>query len=172
MRRIRDASIGAARSVALSAILVAGTGCVTKNGTVSQAKKSENARSGIAETRAIAEAGFICRLPIVMNHAVMSEYAGDHNSGQFKAPFNQIKNEARVYTHEDTAVITPNSDTPNSFAWLDLPAVDQDRYYPVILEDGNTFVYGYIGSRVTGNQAGDYKLAGPEWKDEKPSGVK
>src|SRR6187399_1335695 len=61
------------------------------------------------ETKAIAEEGFIYGLPIVMNYAVMYEYAVDKSSSQYKAPFNQIKNEARVYTWQDTAVITPNS---------------------------------------------------------------
>ncbi len=69
---------------------------------------------GIIEAKAIAEEGFIYGLPIVMNYAVMYEYSVDKNSGQYKAPFNQIKNEARVYTYKDTAVITPNSDTPYS----------------------------------------------------------
>ena len=49
-----------------------------------------------AETKAIAEEAYIYGLPIVMNCAVMYEYAVDRNSGQFKAPFNEIKNEARV----------------------------------------------------------------------------
>ena len=69
-----------------------------------------------AETKAIAEEGFIYGLPIVMNYAVMYEYAVDKNSGQFKAPFNQINNEARVFTYKDTAIVTPNSDTPYSLA--------------------------------------------------------
>ena len=56
-----------------------------------------------AETKAIAEEGFIYGLPIVMNYAVMYEYAVDKNSGQYKAPFNQINNEARVFTYKDTA---------------------------------------------------------------------
>src|ERR1044071_1931563 len=102
------------------------------------------------ETKAIAEEGFIYGLPIVMNYAVMYEYAVDKNSGQYKAPFNQIKNEARVYTYKDTAVITPNSDTPYSFAWLDLraepvvlcvPEVEKGRYYVVQLVDSYTFNY-------------------------------
>ena len=75
-----------------------------------------------AETRAIAEEGFIYALPIVMNYAVMYEYAVDRDSGQFKAPFNQINNEARVFTYKDTAIITPNSDTPYSVVWMDLRA--------------------------------------------------
>ena len=44
----------------------------------------------------------------------MYELFVDTNSGQYKAPFNQITNEARVFTYKDTAVITPNSDTPYS----------------------------------------------------------
>ncbi len=70
----------------------------------------------ILEAKDIAEEGFIYGLPIVMNYAVMYAYAVDRKSGQFKAPFNEIKNEARVFTYEDTAIVTPNSDTPYSFA--------------------------------------------------------
>jgi hypothetical protein len=134
-----------------------------------------------AETKAIAEEGFIYGLPIVMNYAVMYEYAVDKSNPEFKAPFNQIKNEARVFTYKDTAIVTPNSDTPYSFAWLDLraepivlsvPAVEKGRYYAVQLEDGNTFNHGYIGSRATGNDAGDYMVAGPDWKGETPPGIK
>src|ERR1051326_4183774 len=73
-----------------------------------------------SETKAIAEDGFIYGLPIVMNYAVMYAYAIDKGNLEFKAPFNQIKNEARVFTYKDTAIVTPNSDTPYSFAWLDL----------------------------------------------------
>jgi hypothetical protein len=134
-----------------------------------------------AETKVIAEEGFIYGLPIVMNYAVMYEYCVDKNSGQYKAPFNQIKNEARVFTYKDTAIITPNSDTPYSVLWLDLraepmvlsvPAVEKSRYYSVMLCDGNTFNYGYIGTRATGPEPGDYMVVGPDWKGEAPTGIK
>src|SRR5262252_1660743 len=138
-------------------------------------------RPGFFKAKDIAEAGFIYGLPIVMNYAVMYAYAVDRNSGEFKAPFNQIKNEPRVFTYKDTAIITPNSDTPYSFLWMDLraepmvlsvPAVEKNRYYAVQLEDGNTFNYGYIGSRATGNGAGDYMVVGPTWNGETPPGIK
>jgi len=105
----------------------------------------------------------------------------DRNSGQFKAPFNEINNEARVFTYKDTAIITPNSDTPYSILFMDLraepivlsvPAVEKSRYYSVMLCDGNTFNYGYIGTRATGPDAGDYLVVGPDWKDETPAGIK
>ena len=93
----------------------------------------------------------------------------------------EIKNEPRVYTYKDTAIVTPNSDTPYSFVWMDLraepivlsvPAVERSRYYAVQLEDGNTFNFGYIGSRATGNEAGHYMVAGPDWKGDTPAGIK
>jgi hypothetical protein len=105
----------------------------------------------------------------------------DRNSGQWKAPFNEIFNEHRVFTYKDTSVITPNSDTPYSLLWMDLraepivlsvPAVEKKRYYSVQLNDGNTFNYGYIGSRATGNDAGDYMVVGPDWQGETPAGIK
>ena len=166
--------------MAVALIMVAG-GCSKKEDAVSKAEKTEKDRPGIAEVKAIAEEGFIYGLPIVMNYAVMYEYVVDKNSGQWKAPFNQIHNEARVFTYEDTAIITPNSDTPYSISWLDLraepmvlsvPAVEKKRYYSVMLCDGNTFNYGYIGSRATGNEAGDYMVVGPDWKGETPPGIK
>ncbi len=130
--------------------------------------------------KALAEEGFIYGLPLVMNYAIMNEYAVDPNSSQFKAPFNQIKNEARVFTYKDTAVVTANSDTPYSFLWLDLraepivisvPAVPRDRYYSVMLADAHTYNYGYIGSRATGDKAGKYMVVGPDWTGEKPAGI-
>lgn len=102
----------------------------------------------IREAKAIAEEGFIYGLPIVMNYAVMYEFSVDTKNSQFKAPFNQIKNLAYVATYKDTAVVTPNSDTPYSTLWFDLraepmvvsvPAVEKTRYYTVQLIDGNTF---------------------------------
>src|SRR4030095_16074351 len=42
----------------------------------------------------------------------------------------------------------------------------------VMLCDGNTYNYGYIGSRATGSEAGDYMVVGPDWKGEAPPGIK
>ncbi len=115
-----------------------------------------------------------------MNYAVMYEYAVDRDSEQCKAPFDHIKNEARVFTYEDTAIVTPNSDTPYCFAWRDLraeqvvlsvPAVEKGRYDAVQLEDGNTLNYGYIGSRTTGNGAGHYLIVGPGWTGQTPERI-
>ncbi|MGO9829505.1 MAG: DUF1254 domain-containing protein [Myxococcaceae bacterium] len=158
-------------------------GCSKPKDAISQAEKAQDAGPGpsFAETRAIAEEGLIYGLPIVMNYAVMYEFIIDKNSGQYKAPFNTIANAANVFTYKDTAVVTPNSDTPYSVFWMDLraepivltvPAVDPKRYYSVQLTDGNTFNFGYIGSRATGSKAGSYMVVGPDWKGETPPGIK
>jgi hypothetical protein len=168
---------------AVAATLMAG--CGKKDDPIAQAKKDDVAKGvpapGIAQTKAIAEEGFIYGLPLVMNYAVMNEFVIDKNSGQYKAPFNTISNEARVFTYKDTAVVTPNSDTPYSMLWLDLraepmvisvPAVPRSRYYSVQLIDGNAYNYGYIGTRATGTNAGDYLVVGPDWKGETPAGIR
>lgn len=171
--------------VLLAAATTLVAGCGKKDDVIAQAEKKDVAKGvpapGIEETKAIAEEGFIYGLPLVMNYAVMNEFAVDRKSGQFKAPFNEIHNDHHVATPADTAVITPNSDTPYSFIWLDLraepmvisvPAVDKKRYYAVQMIDGNTYNYGYIGSRATGSDAGDYLVVGPDWKGETPPGIR
>ncbi len=183
MKQTKQRIIQLALTSAIIAIALAG--CEKKGDVITAAEQADMkaavAAPGIAETKAIAEEGFIYGLPIVMNYAVMYEYCVDKNSGQYKAPFNQINNEARVFTYRDTAIITPNSDTPYSILWLDLraepivlsvPAVEKERYYSVMLCDGNTFNYGYIGSRATGSEAGDYMVVGPDWTGETPPGIK
>jgi hypothetical protein len=159
-------------------------GCSSKDDPISAVDQADDkagiSAPGIAETKAIAEEAFIYGLPIVMNYAVMQEFAVDKNSGQFKAPFNKIYNDANVFTYKDTAVVTPNSDTPYSMAWLDLraepmvisvPAVPRDRYYSVQFVDGNAYNYGYVGTRATGVDAGSYLVVGPDWNGETPAGI-
>jgi len=52
-------------------------GCGKKDDPITKAEKKDTDKPGIAETKAIAEEGFIYGLPIVMNYAVMYEYAVD-----------------------------------------------------------------------------------------------
>jgi len=171
--------------IVIAAVAVVLTGCDKKGDSIGYAERKDAAQGvaapSITETKAIAEEGFIYGLPIVMNYAVMYEFCLNKNSGQYKGPFNEIFNEHRVFTYKDTAVVTPNSDTPYSMLWVDLraepmvisvPAVAKHRYYSVQLIDGNTYNYGYIGSRATGSDPGDYLVVGPDWKGETPAGIK
>jgi hypothetical protein len=173
----------AAQAVAITVLLLAG--CTHKNDAVSQAEK-QDALNGVpvpslSDTKAIAQEGFIYGLPIVMYYTSAYELFVDPTSSQYKAPVGQLFNEARVFTPKDTAVITPNSDTPYSLMEIDLraeptvisvPAVPKPRYYSVQLTDANTFNYGYIGSRTTGTGAGDYMIVGPGWTGAAPPHIK
>jgi hypothetical protein len=67
-----------------------------------------------AETKAINEEVFIYSFPLVLNYKVLHGYSIDKQSGSYKATFNQIHRQARVSTPKNTAVYTPNSDTPYS----------------------------------------------------------
>ena len=134
-----------------------------------------------AEARAIAKEAYIYGFPVVDNYRVEHAYFVDRQSPEFKAPWNQITNIPRVFTPADTAVQTPNSDTPYSWLGLDLraepivltlPPIEKERYFSVQLTDAYTFNFDYLGTRTTGNQGGSYAIAGPNWKGETPKGIK
>jgi hypothetical protein len=55
---------------------------------------------------------------------------------------------------------------------LSVPAVAKERYYAVQLTDGNTYNFGYIGSRATGREPGDYLVVDPGWTGGTPAGIK
>ncbi|MGH0032951.1 MAG: DUF1254 domain-containing protein [Myxococcota bacterium] len=132
------------------------------------------------EFRSIAEEAYLYAFPMLVAYKVLHDYNVDRDSGAFRAPFNRIARESRVYTPKDTAVSTPNSDTPYAFVQLDLraepmvlcvPEVEKERYYDVQLTDMYTFNYGYMGSRTTGNDAGCFLVSGPGWSGETPEGI-
>lgn len=133
------------------------------------------------EARAIAKEATIYGFPLIDNYRIQHSYFVDRDGPEFKAPWNTIFNNARVYTPADKAIQTPNSDTPYSYVGVDLraepvvftvPAVEKGRYYALQFIDMYTFNFAYVGSRATGNGAGSYLLAGPNWTGEKPKGIK
>jgi len=47
------------------------------------------------------------------------------------------------------------------------------RYYSVQFTDPSKNTnFAYVGKRTTGTQAGDYLIAGPNWKGQAPGGMK
>jgi hypothetical protein len=128
-----------------------------------------------AEVRAIARDAVIWGFPLVDSYRVQYSYFVDRNSSEYKAPFNTLVNNARVYTPDDKAIQTPNSDTPYSFVGADLraeplvitvPAIDKGRYYSIQFIDMYTFNFAYVGSRATGNGPGNFLLVGPDWRGD------
>jgi len=141
-----------------------------------------HAQTGVslAEARAIAKEAYIYGFPVVDNYRIQHAYWVDRAPPEYKGPWNQIWNSARLYTPADTAIQTPNSDTLYSFIGAELrseplvltvPAMEKERYFSVQLIDYYTFNFDYIGTRTTGNGGGSFLLAGPGWKGETPKGV-
>jgi len=133
------------------------------------------------ETQAIAKEAYTWGFPLVDSYRIQHSYFVDKGGPEFKAPWNTIYNNARVYTPEDKAIQTPNSDTPYSYVGADLraepivltvPAVEEGRYYSLQFIDMYTFNFAYVGSRATENEAGSFLLAGPNWNGETPPGIK
>jgi hypothetical protein len=133
------------------------------------------------EARAIAKEAAVYGFPVIDSYRVNYEYFFKPGTPEYKGAPNTLINVPRVYTPADTAIQTPNSDTPYSFLGADLrteplvltvPEIEKDRYYSIQLIDAYTFNFAYIGSRTTGNGAGSFLLAGPNWKGEKPLGIK
>ena len=134
-----------------------------------------------AEARAIAKEAYIYGVPMVSMYGTMYAFSVDKTNKEYKGPFNSILNIARVFTPDDTAFVTPNSDTPYSFIGLDLraepmvitlPPMEKDRYFVFQMMDLYTFNFDYLGTRTTGNGGGDYLVAGPSWKGKAPKGIK
>jgi hypothetical protein len=123
-----------------------------------------------AEVSALAQEAYIYGYPLVDNYRILYSYFVDRGGPEYKAPWNHINSTARVYTPEDRAVQTPNSDTPYSQLGADLrgeplvitvPQVEKGRYYSAQFIDLYTFNFAYVGTRATGNDAQTFLLAGP-----------
>jgi len=132
------------------------------------------------EARAIARDAYVYGFPLVDNWRVQHAYFVDRAHAEYKAPWNTVENTPRVYTPEDRAIQTPNSDTPYSFVGLDLraepvvlvvPPVEEGRYVSVQLIDAYTHNFAYLGSRTTGNGGGRFLIAGPGWRGTVPPGI-
>mgnify|MGYP001035781278 FL=1 len=159
-------------------------GCSAPDDAISQAASKDVAAGvpvpGMEETKAIVEQAYVYGFPMIAAYKAMYQFNVDKTSPQFKAGFNQVWNDPKPFTPRDTAVPAPNADTPYSIIQADLraeplvfcvPEVEKGRYFSGQLADLYSFNYGYVGSRTTGNVAGCYLVAGPDWKDEKPEGI-
>ena len=54
---------------------------------------------------------------------------------------------------------------------LTVPELEPERFYHFQLIDLYTHNFAYVGTLTTGNGAGKYLIAGPDWDGEKPDGV-
>ena len=152
----------------------------TKEGASTGAAASPGQAVTPEEARAIAKDAYIYGYPMVDNLRVQYAYFTDEADPEYKAPYNTLFNIPRVFTPDDKAIQTPNSDTPYSWIGLDLraepivftvPAIARERYWSLQLIDLYTHNFDYLGTRATGNGGGSYMIAGPSWQGETPRGI-
>ena len=134
-----------------------------------------------AEAQAIAKDAYVYSFAMMESYQTWRAQAVDKTSNGYVGGFNVFRHYSEPFTPENKDIVTPNNDTPYSWAWLDLraepmvvsvPAVPKDRYYVMQWIDLFTQNFAYIGVRSTGFGAGNYMIAGPKWKGKKPAGIK
>ncbi|MEM6889438.1 MAG: DUF1214 domain-containing protein [Pseudomonadota bacterium] len=125
------------------------------------------------EIARISKAAYVFAFPLVMNYRTMHAQAiADGGFGEWL--------HLGTSSPADTDIVTPNNDTPYSYAWLDLraepwvltmPEVEEERYYTSQWDDLWGYVLDNPGSVNDGNSGHSYLLAAPEWAGEIPDGV-
>jgi hypothetical protein len=168
------------KALLITLVFIAVFSCKKKNETATDAPVKEVAITKSADSaREIAKEAWTYAFSMAMNYRTMHLYALDKTYPDYAGGFNKFKHYDKIFTAKDTAVVTPNNDTPYSWAILNLtdePVVLEvpevkDRYYSFQFVDLYTFNFAYVGSRATGDKAGKYLIAGPDWKGERPEGI-
>jgi len=141
--------------------------------TVDAVSLSDNALTQLARE------AFTFAYPLMEQYRMLLGLTNPQSPG-FAAELNEL-NVIRVLSGpESTQVIRPNADTLYGFVFMDLraepliisvPEIEDSRYYSVQLIDSYTHNFGYIGTRTTGNGAGQFMIAGPNWRGETPDGI-
>jgi hypothetical protein len=128
-----------------------------------------------ADARAIAKDAYIFTYPLVLNYRTMYMQAikGDGEFGKWL--------HLGTSSPADTDIVTPNNDTPYSYAWIDvraepwvmtMPKIEKDRFYTAQWDDLWGYVLDNPGSVNDGNDGVSVMFASPKWKGETPKGIK
>jgi hypothetical protein len=132
-----------------------------------------------AEVRATAKDAYIFAYPLVLNYRTMYLQAIDSKAEEYVGGFGKYRSYG-LATPADKAIVTPNNDTPYSWAWVDLraqpwvvsvPEVKGGRYYTLQWDDLWGFVVANLGALELDGKPGYYLLARPDWKGETPKGI-
>jgi hypothetical protein len=138
-----------------------------------------NSRVSADKASSIAEEAYLYAFPMLMGYRYLFGAFLAKGAPSYRGPVNILGSDSQSLDWRFKDVITPNADTPYSFAALDLRAEPYvltvpevtDRYYVMQLEDLLGFNEHYVGTRATGTGAGSYLLAGPGWAGDVPDTV-
>ena len=126
------------------------------------------------EARANAKEAYIFTYGLVMNYRTMYRQAidGDGAFGKWL--------HLDIATPKDQDIVTPNNDTPYSYAWVDMraepwvltmPKIEKDRFYTSQWDDLWAYVLDNVGSVKDGNDGMTVLLPSPSWKGKLPEGI-
>jgi hypothetical protein len=150
------------------------------SGSVTAQAQSAAITAASEEAQGIARDAFIYAYPMLFNYKTLYQQTQDKESRAYIGGFAKFHNDSRPYGPENKEIVTPDNDTPYSWAWLDLrrepwvlsvPIIPDDRYYVFQWIDLFTYDFACVGSRTTGNGAGHYMFAGPGWDGQTPPGI-
>ena len=131
------------------------------------------------EARAIAKEAYIFSYPLVMMYRTMYLQAIDTGSTSYSGGFGEWLH-LGTSSPKDTDIVSPNNDTPYSYAWVDLraepwvmtlPKIEDGRFYTSQWDDLWGFVLDNPGSVEDGNGGVSVLLASPAWTGQLPDGV-
>lgn len=130
------------------------------------------------EAREIAKEAYIFGYPLVMGYKSQYFTSVLEQSPAYRSPFNVVSNDSKPADDTRKDVVSMNADTPYTTLGIDLrtepmvlsiPAI-KDRYYVFQMIDLFTHNFAFIGTRLTGTEAGDYVFVGPNWEGDIPEG--
>jgi hypothetical protein len=110
------------------------------------------------ETQAIAKDAYVYSYAMMESYQTWRTQAVDKTANGYVGGFNVFRHYSEPFTPDNKDIVTPNNDTPYSWAWLDLraepmvvsvPAVPKDRYYVMQWIDLFTQNFAYIGCVMT-----------------------
>ncbi len=132
------------------------------------------------EARKIAKEAYIFNYPLVLMYRTMYLQAIDSKSKSYSGGFGKWLH-LGTSSPKDTDIVSPNNDSPYSYAWVDtraepwvltLPKIEDKRFYTSQWDDLWGFVLDNPGSVEDGNDGVSVLLASPKWKGDLPKGVK
>jgi hypothetical protein len=149
---------------------------------LSCAPTQENAQDKLTadEARSIAKEAYIFNYPLVLYYRTMYLQAIDPKSKSYSGGFGKWLH-LGTSSPKDTDIVTPNNDSPYSYAWVDLraepwvltmPKIEDKRFYTSQWDDLWGFVLDNPGSVEDGNGGVSVLLAAPTWKGDLPKGIK
>jgi hypothetical protein len=83
---------------------------------------------------------------MIAAYKAMYQFNVDKSNSQYKAAFNQIWNDAKVFTPKDRAYSMLQVDLRAEPIVFCVPKVEKGRYYSLQLTDMYSFNYGYVGN--------------------------